>query len=316
MNYCSVIGLIMILPLITNGYNNVRRTEFDARRRGEMSVSERVIGDSELLDKVKEALVIINCGNSTGSGFICNMDGKTWLVTNEHVIHSGGKFVARTHSGKKIVIGENEIIEVGENRDLVRILIKNADILSLKIDDMTPRVNDKLYTFGNSDGGQVLTALTGVCLGVGHDIIEVSIPFVQGNSGGAILNANGNVVGVVTYATKRNEPDNWIKTGTRFNSVRRFGVRFIDVNWSSIQWSDFNVRAKALSDLNLYVDILIPLCFKNGKLTLLSKLEAKEWNKFQIVARFARTIKEIASIDEQTLDCYNKIKKLKEQRRK
>ena len=133
----------------------------------------------------------------------------------------------------------------------------------MEIDDVPPQINDRLYTFGNSDGGQVMTSLNGICMGMGSDTIEVSIPFVQGNSGGAILNEKGKVVGVVTYATKFNEPDNWIKNGTRFNEVRRYGVRFIDVKWELIKWSDFNIRAKAIAELNSYVNLLIPLCFSD-----------------------------------------------------
>jgi len=265
--------------------------------------------DSDLFDKVKDSLVIINCGESTGSGFICDMDGKKWLITNEHVIHSGGMFEARTHSGQRIY--GSVFIQVGANRDLVRMPLNGENVSALKIDDCMPGINDKLYTFGNSDGGKVITSLTGVCQGIGPDTIEVSIPFVQGNSGGAILNEKGNVVGVVTYATKRNEPDNWIKTGSRFNDVRRFGVRLNDVIWEEISWLEFNDRAQGLSTLNDYMDILIPLCFKEGGISLLSKISGEYKSKFVAVPRFSRAIKGIASIDEQAVDCYHKIQILR-----
>ena len=314
MNYFGMFLLIIMLPLITNAnYNHERKMEFGMRHRCEISSREqkRDTKDSELFDKVKESLVIINCGNSTGSGFICYMDGENWLITNEHVIHSGGMFDARTYSGQRITINEYEVVQVGGNRDLVRILLKGDSFSALKIDDRVPNVNDKLYTFGNSDGAQVITSLTGTCLGIGHETIEVSIPFVQGNSGGAILNEEGNVVGVVTYATKHNEPEKWIKTGSRFNGVRRFGVRFNDVIWEKIRWLEFNDRAKGLSMLNDYMNILIQLCFKEGGISLLSKLSGEYKSKFVAVPRFSRAIKGIASIDEQAVDCYRKIQILK-----
>ena len=119
---------------------------------------------------------------------------KKWIITNEHVIHSGGTFEARAHSGQKYTIEDEDYIQVGANRDLVRILLKNDCSSALEIDDVPPQINDRLYTFGNSDGGQVMTSLNGTCMGMGSDTIEVSIPFVQGNSGGAILNEKGKVV--------------------------------------------------------------------------------------------------------------------------
>lgn len=289
MRYRKVIELMMVLPLFVYGQ------------------------DTNVFDKVKDSLVIITCGNSRGSGFVCTMEGKKWLITNEHVVHSGGRFEARTHSGQKITIGNDDNIEVGGNRDLVRILMKDKSAASLEIEEKSPIVNETLYTYGNSDGGQVMTSLSGACLGVGYDTLEVSIPFVQGNSGGAILNIDGKVVGVVTYATKRNEPDNWVKTGTRFNEVRRFGVRFVDVKWEQTSWSDFSVRAKAITDLNSYVDLLIPLCFKNGKFTLLSELKAKEVGRFAMIQKFTQSIKNIARADEEAYGAYLKIKKLREE---
>ena len=268
---------------------------------------------SGLFDKVKDSLVIVNCGESTGSGFICVMDGKKWIITNEHVIHSGGTFEARAHSGQKYTIEDEDYIQVGANRDLVRILLKNDCSSALEIDDVPPQINDRLYTFGNSDGGQVMTSLNGTCMGMGSDTIEVSIPFVQGNSGGAILNEKGKVVGVVTYATKFNEPDNWIKNGTRFNEVRRYGVRFIDVKWELIKWSDFNIRAKAIAELNSYVNLLIPLCFSDGKLKLLSELKAKEESKFSVIKKFGHLIKNIARADEDAYKTYQKISRLEDE---
>lgn len=95
----------------------------------------------------------------------------------------------------------------------------------------------------------------GRVLGVGGDRIEVDAKFVEGNSGSAVLDSKGRVLAVVTYATLRVEPRNWIKTGTRFEKVRRFGVRLNGVKWEKVPWKTYAEGARALNECDMFLDL-------------------------------------------------------------
>ena len=45
-------------------------------------------------------------GDSVGSGFLCEIDGAKWIVTNEHVTRGGSPFVARFLDGEEVIFNE------------------------------------------------------------------------------------------------------------------------------------------------------------------------------------------------------------------
>lgn len=216
--------------------------------------------------------VIVKNSKGVGSGFICKMDGEKWLVTNEHVARSIRTITAQyVEDGKKVSFEPSEIskkekdvfIEVASDRDLVRIKVKDVAGQReglIASDDIF--IEKQVKTYGNSDGAGVVTSLSGRVLGIGPDSLEVDIPFVQGNSGGAIVDSDGHVAGVVTYATINNDPENWMKTGTRFNKVRRFGVRLNGIKWVKMRLSDYTDRCLKMQEFDVCQEFMFSLCIK------------------------------------------------------
>lgn len=224
-----------------------------------------------LFDRTKNCMAIVNTGDGAGSGFLVKMDGRIRFITNEHVARGGNPFSATLPNGTALRF--EPTIEVAANRDLVRMtVIGTNDVLEMATEE--PKENQKIHVFGNSDGGGVLTSLRGTINGVGPDRIETQIPFVQGNSGSAILDESGKVLGVVTYATYYKDPDNWLKVGTRFDGIRRYGYRLNNVKWESISWNDYASRATALAECARYVELCRTICFRTQR--LLHKYEIQE----------------------------------------
>lgn len=201
-----------------------------------MPVSESKGLMRELFNKVKDKLIIVQGDDGVGSGFIVEMeDGKKFFVTNKHVVEGQKRVAAFRLDGKEVRLGA---FEVATNRDLVRFALPAATE-TLKAHEGTPNIHDSVYIFGNSDGKGVATDLSGKIVGVGPEDIEVSVPFVRGNSGSAVLNEQGEVVGVATYATRDTNPEDWTKQGSRFSDVRRFAVRFVNVEWRPMKYEAF-----------------------------------------------------------------------------
>jgi hypothetical protein len=110
-----------------------------------------------------------------------------------------------------------------------------------------PTIGESATVYGNSQGSGLITKLDGHVLSIGPTEIEVDIDFVQGNSGSPIINRDGYVMGIATYATKSMNYD-WITEGTRFEKARRFGTRLdIPIAWNK-------VSPKALYQQTLLID--------------------------------------------------------------
>ena len=219
----------------------------------------------EIFDKVKSRLVIIKGTNGSGSGSFIKMDDGVWLVTNEHVTRIWHPLVAIAVDGRRIKFTDKSKFQVAKNRDIARLKVPD-DTLALDISSKVPNIGARIWVFGNSDGGKVLTHIEGTVNGVGAYEIEVDALFVHGNSGSPVLDDNGDVLGLATYATLRKDPSDWAKEGTRFNDARRYAVTFKSAEWETVDWKRYSQQALLLDTCKQYRDFLIPICFKSKDL--------------------------------------------------
>jgi len=191
------------------------------------------------------ALVILESMESSGSGFLVEQDGKTYVFTNLHVL-MGGKPSMKLLDGRSLKPGK---LSMARDRDLARIEVEGRNLKTIPIRTDLPTVSDPVQVLGNSDGAGVATVLRGKVLGVGPELVEIDAPFVQGNSGSPILDGKGRLLGVATFATLNAEPENWLKSDTRFGGIRRFGYRVNGVDWQEISWQGLGKRVRMLEDL-------------------------------------------------------------------
>ncbi len=189
-----------------------------------------------VFNKVKDNIVIITGDKGSGTGFIVDMDGSKWLMTNEHVVRGQGRIRARTLSGRKIL--PTNTVDIASNRDLIRYKI-DWKFKALKIRPDLPSMNEDIWVFGNSDGSGVVTSIGGDVIGLAGDKIEVSAKFVAGNSGSPVVDNNGEVVGVATFAEIKRDYNNWVKSGTRFNDVRRFAETLHGIVWEPLGYEQY-----------------------------------------------------------------------------
>ena len=184
---------------------------------------------SNLYDRVIKSIALIECGDSSGSGFVARMRNVNYLFTNKHVIRSGNPVVARLLDGQKLSLGS---CQIADGVDLARFTLKTP-VPALDISSSEPKIGQNVLIYGNSDGAGVATEIKGKVLGVSSTLVETDAPFVQGNSGSAIIADDGTVIGVATFARRADpSPSDWVKAGTRFSGVRRFGVRFNVRRWT------------------------------------------------------------------------------------
>ena len=132
---------------------------------------------------------------SLGSGFVVSPGT---IATNLHVIEgaSSGKarFVNRDETYEVL-----EVLATDEQHDLA-ILSLAADAPRLTLDTMGQvRVGDEVYVVGNPQGleGTFTEGIISGVRSVGSDkLLQITAPISAGSSGGPVLNASGDVIGI------------------------------------------------------------------------------------------------------------------------
>jgi len=183
----------------------------------------------ETAEEAVECTVLISSDDGEGSGVIVKNDSDFYLYTNVHVA-SMRDFEVRDYRGKRVLI--SSVGETPEEMgvDLVRFkLLGKPDKALILADRNTIEEGGEVFAVGNSGGIGVLRSLPGEVLGIGPNKIEVDCEFIQGNSGGPIVNTKGELLALASFMTSNKSI--WAKGTT--HEIRRFGwIPSADYNWS------------------------------------------------------------------------------------
>lgn len=226
-------------------------------------------------------LIIIKTDHGSGSGFIAQVNGKTYVYTNAHVICGTPKSFTskiesiKTASGRNIPIPyeielSNTYDPTSSNglEDVARfpVTLKEGETSYALVDtNFSIAVNQRVTAYGNSLGGDAVTSLEGAVLGLGSDRIEISCQIVPGNSGGpVVLTDTKQVLGISTYLDS-GKSDIWTR-GTVFENVRRFAVRPDKVTkWRKMQYTSLMSSLAELKAFHRDTLTLAAACYLDPK---------------------------------------------------
>jgi serine protease Do len=144
-----------------------------------------------------------------GSGWVLdNIDGHTYIVTNNHVVEGAEKVIVETVEGKTYEATPSQIRRDSIS-DIAVIELKNISLQPAKIGDSGQlHVGDFVIALGNPLG-QGLRAKEGTVSGLKvtlpvdesqylYDLIETSAAINPGNSGGPLINLGSEVIGITS----------------------------------------------------------------------------------------------------------------------
>lgn len=178
-------------------------------------------GIKETVNKVYDAVVMIKCYKDQselrfGSGFVYKIDDKYgYILTNQHVIDEGNNFIVTTVSNEEVeakLLGEDKYLDVAVLR-----IPKDKAIASVKLGSSDKiELGETIVVIGTSINEDYINTVTGGYVsGINRkvtasvkslndwvqDVIQVDAPINHGNSGGPLVNVNGEVIGIVTLKT-------------------------------------------------------------------------------------------------------------------
>tara|TARA_B100001027_G_scaffold60141_1_gene40604 strand:+ start:267 stop:1226 length:960 start_codon:yes stop_codon:yes gene_type:complete len=192
-----------------------------------------------------------------GSGVIFSKDG--YIVTNLHIL-SGKNISVKLNNGK---IFPANIIGVDENTDIAVLKIaKDDDLVPINFaNSENLRVGDKVLAIGNPYGIGISVS-NGIISATGRDygnpylqLIQTDAPINPGNSGGALINENGNLIGINSKIFSRTGAYQGIGFAIPSNLVVQTATQLIRFGKVKTMWiGNFRVAKVRLQNNNKIIN--------------------------------------------------------------
>ncbi len=276
-----VVGGLMML-LIVSAFTFLKPKE-KCKSNGDTIIYDKT-SLAPAIEKIQDSSVIVRGyidgrEESLGSGFFYKTDDKYgYILTNEHII--------RLKDSIKVITAYDEEIEaelLGNDKYLdlaVLRVLKESVPLVAQMSKEEPNVGDTVFTVGNPMGYEYRGSITsGILSGKNRmvnlseeetgswqmSMYQIDAPINHGNSGGALANTNGEVIGITT--TKLIDVDNFIE-GMGFAIPIEYAMSHIEAleKNETIKWPAVGIEMINAKDKNSLFrhDITLPDTIKNG----------------------------------------------------
>lgn len=144
--------------------------------------------------------------SSLGSGVIVSSDG--YVLTNAHVVAGADEILVATHDGREVAA---KLIGTDPDTDLAVLKVALTDLPALPFRAEASAVGDVVLAIGNPFGvGQTVTqgiisaqGRSGLGINTYEDFIQTDAAINPGNSGGALIDVQGNLMGINTAIYSR-----------------------------------------------------------------------------------------------------------------
>lgn len=210
------IGMIVmfVITYVTYGDKEIKKVSKDN------IVTTTVEEQSDLkkaINNVYESAVYIEVSSnrgviSSGSGFVYKKDDKEgYILTNYHVIEGGSEFKITFTDGREV---DAKLVSGDEYYDIavLKTDVKNIKHVSTIGDSSNLELGDTVFTVGAPLGKEYMGTITkGIVSGINRmvsveltsgsylmEVIQTDASINSGNSGGAICNIKGEVVGITS----------------------------------------------------------------------------------------------------------------------
>lgn len=157
----------------------------------------------DIVDDVQPSVVAVQSDSGEGSGVVWDEDGT--IVTNHHVVVGGRQFTIVFADGQR---AEAELLASDPLTDLAVLRTERRDLPPAEFAEDLPRVGELAIAIGNPLGFEN-TVTAGIVSGLHRsipgsaassqsliDLLQTDAAISPGNSGGALVNGRGEVIGI------------------------------------------------------------------------------------------------------------------------
>ena len=193
------------------------------------------ISSSDIYSQNVSSIVYVATQNSTGSGVILKEDGT--FVTCFHVIANADYILVKLEDGSIYYVNgfrylnplsDVAILTLDANRKFEHITLNPSKNL---------KVGEKIYAISNPQGLQFVFS-DGMINQYTKDYIQFSAPVSSGSSGGALLNDQGYLIGIITSQLDLNRSQNINFALPNEYFISKIYNKAI-INSNKLNWTDF-----------------------------------------------------------------------------
>ncbi len=305
VGWAAVLALsVAVLTMAPLGAEETAASADDrAAESGSGALAETAVSSGALFDL--NCVVIVKGEKGQGSGFVAQLNGQLFFVTNLHVLAAEATMTFTTPDGRSVPMAPT--IYASKTRDLAIIPVDPARyegvFAQVNLEGLPPgaAIGDAVTVYGNEEGGSVVTRLSGKLLGIGADRIEVDAKFLPGNSGGPIVHQpTAAVIGLSTYLRIMDRSAPWHEGQSQASAdgseaspkraepvVRRFGYRLDGASdWEAISWADFQRQAAFFRSFDEHTEALVEVV---GGLVISRKIRT-DYERHPTLGRAVKTM--------------------------
>lgn len=203
---------------------------------------------NKLYEEKVNSVLFIETQSGTGSGIILKEDGT--FVTCFHVIDNANYINAKTKDGKTYKVNGYKYLNPKTDVAILTITSKNK-FTPITLNDKI-NIGDIIYTIANPKKLQFVFS-DGMVNQFSKEKIQFSAPTSPGSSGGALLNENGELIGMITSQYNPSKAQN-----INFALPNSYFTPFIDKkkksNSKNMNWTEFVVSTLKEKDLAEFIN--------------------------------------------------------------
>ena len=202
-------------------------------------------------ESLYNSIFVVNSGMALGSGFAI---GENCILTNAHVIDSDASITVDTYDGNSY---EAQLLIKNDDMDLAVLYVDSTVFKYLTIgNDSDVKIGDDVFAIGAPESLDY-TLTKGILSSknrmVGdYSYIQANIALNHGNSGGPLLNSNGEVIGINTMTMQGVEGIGFaIPISVAIEYIKSNGIAFnSNGNVDGIVTDESKIRLEDRNDKN------------------------------------------------------------------
>jgi len=160
---------------------------------------------AQAADKIRDAVVTVMLEKRMGTGFIVNGEG--YVLTNKHVLDKATQATVKLANGDELPA---EVVRASDTRDLLVLRVDRPHLPNVIFASSAKLKQGAEVAAIGAPFGLSDTLTKGIVSSASRDMdgqkfVQIDAALNQGNSGGPIINDQGQVVGVATLVARKAE---------------------------------------------------------------------------------------------------------------